>query len=167
MTDSINNNDSTNYITFDSDQMQVFYVSKEVDSLEYKIGESIWKPLGNSRVVFGGARGKLFLKGTNDYGANGSTFLFGTKAKVVCTGDIRTLVDYINYTTADTSKANFSCLFKDCKQLVFPPELYSSKLYSGCFQSMFEGCTSLIKAPELPAEELAVSCYKSMFKECN
>ena len=158
--------DWINYITFDSDQMQVFYVSKEVDSLEFKVGESDWQPIGKRRVLFGGNRGKLSLRATNKKGTDGATFLFGTDANVVCIGDIRTLVDYLNYKNADTSEATFHNLFKNCKQLIFPPELYSSELAEGCFLSMFEGCSSLKAAPDLPAKKMADSCYHSMFKDC-
>ena len=35
MKDSNNYKDPNNYITFESDQMQVFYLSKEVDKLQY------------------------------------------------------------------------------------------------------------------------------------
>lgn len=163
--------DWINYITFDSDQMQVFYVSKEVDTLEFAIGnsdeEKRWQKVGKRRIIFGGNRGKLFLRATNNkYGTNGATFMFGTDAKVVCTGDIRTLIDYKNYENANTSEAMFYDLFRDCKQLLFPPELYSSELVDGSYMCMFEGCTSLKVAPELPAKKMADHCYMRMFKGC-
>ena len=162
------------FLTFESDYTQVFRLSKEVDSLEYSVGESEWQNLRTENIVFGGRCGKLLLRGNSKKGTEGATIIFGTDAKVVCTGDIYTLVDYIHFqqhykdtTSRDTiSFANFGHLFENCKQLVVAPELCSMFLADSCYNYMFSGCTSLKRAPELPADTLTKSCYEYMFSGC-
>ncbi len=154
------------YITFESDNMQVFHLSKEVPTLEYSVGEKKWQTLKTQNVVFGGEHGKLLLRGNSELGTSGATVLFSTDAEVVCVGDIRTLVDYNNYNNTTTSKASFEHLFNNCKQLVIAPELPPKRMAEGCYYGMFAGCTSLKAAPELPAEKLCYSCYSEMFSGC-
>ena len=165
------------YITFESDFTQVFHLSDTVPTLEYSVGESRWKPLATQNIVFGGERGKLLLRGESNNGtiffkdtihkiAIGATISFASNAEVICTGDIRTLVDYKHYDKAETSKARFDGLFKNCKQLVVAPELPSLVLADRCYFGMFWGCTSLEYPPELPAENLSKRCYSNMFFRC-
>ncbi len=193
------------YITFESDYTQVLSMSEDVPNLEYSVGEKMWKKLGTQAIVFGGDRGKLMLRGRNDWGTGigidlnalsiesmicdftrfitfatdeqesiicdiphfiTSNISFATDAQIICTGDIRTLIDYKHYKQTNTSKAIFSYLFAGCTQLVVAPELPSTQLADECYASMFEGCTSLKTAPMLPAKELARSCYANMFKGC-
>lgn len=162
------------FLTFESDNVQVFHLSKEVKNLEYSVGEDEWRELKDQTIVFGGSCGKLLLRGICDTGTNGSTILFGTDAEVVCTGDIYTLVNYVDYdkiykkdtTLTTTSNAKFDHLFENCKQLVVAPEMSSTKLACNCYESMYSCCTSLLRAPELPAGILSKGCYKSMFEGC-
>ena len=154
------------YITFESDFTQVFHLSDTVPTLEYSVGESRWKPLVTQNIVFGGTRGKLLLRGRSCVGTNGAIISFASNAEVVCTGDIRTLVDYKNYDKAETSEAKFRFLFKNCKQLVTAPELPTEDLAESCYMYMFSRCTSLQTAPELPALKLAKECYTGMFSGC-
>ena len=108
---------------------------------------------------------KLFLRGTAENGTNGAKISFGNDAKVACSGDIRTLMNYENYSDIQTS-GNFQSLFQGCTSLTTAPTLPATTLASNCYKSMFSGCTSLTTAPELNATTLASRCYESMFSGC-
>ena len=99
-------------------------------------------------------------------GTNDAQISFVNATKVACSGDIRTLVDYENYDTVDTSKAKFGNLFYNCSQLTSSPELPATNLADNCYKSMFYRCTALTQAPELPATTLAGDCYCYMFEGC-
>lgn len=159
------------FLTFESDNTQVFYLSKRVDRLEYSVGEDRWHKLSTQSIVFGGINGALKLRGVDNYkGTDGATIVFGTDAEVVCTGDVYTLVDYRHYDSYykkdNISSAKFNGLFENCKQLVVAPDLHSKVLSDSCYESMFSGCVSLKRAPELPAERLKSWCYSNMFRGC-
>ena len=158
------------FLTFESDYTQVFRLSKEVDSLEYSVGESEWQNLKTENIVFGGSCGKLLLRGNSKNGTEGATIIFGTDAKVICTGDVYSLVNYRQCDDTlkkdSTSCAKFNSLFENCKQLIVAPKLSSKVLAENCYENMFSGCTSLKRAPELPAEILKERCYSNMFAGC-
>lgn len=154
------------YITFESDYTQVFRLSNSVPYLEYSVGESRWKELGTQNIVFGGSHGKLLLRGKSKLGTNGANISFASNAEVICTGDIRTLIDYEQYETTSTNKAVFASLFSGCSQLVVAPDLPIKDLATQCYRSMFLGCTSLKNAPILPATKLSDQCYLCMFYGC-
>ena len=155
------------YVTFTAAGTQKLQMNEDVPTLEYSVdGGTTWQLLGTNEVAFGGTT-KLLLRGMSSVGTNGATISFETDAvKVTCTGDIRTLVDYDNYMSANTSAANFNSLFNHCTSLVTAPELPATELAERCYASMFEHCTSLVTAPELPATELADYCYANMFYHC-
>ena len=108
---------------------------------------------------------KLFLRGTAENGTNGAKISFGNDAKVACSGDIRTLMNYENYSDIQTS-GNFQSLFQGCTSLTTAPALPATTLASQCYDSMFSGCTSLTAAPALPATNLVWRCYYDMFSGC-
>lgn len=60
----------------------------------------------------------------------------------------------------------YNNFFRDCINLIIPPEFPPLELKQGCFSYMFRGCTSLTTAPELPYTTLADSCYMGMFEDC-
>ena len=157
---------AVDYVTFVADGTQTLSMSESVATLEYSVNGSVWRELGTAAVTFGGDKGKLQLRGKNTWGTDGATIRFGTDAPVACLGDIRTLVDYENYTAADTEEANFDSLFKGCASLTAAPALPATELAESCYYSMFEGCTRLTAAPELPATRLAEFCYEEMFASC-
>lgn len=167
---SISSEDAIPYLTFTADAEQTFTMSQPVLTLEYSVNGSEWLELGVNTVTFGGTYGDLRLRGKSRIGTRGngqhSRVIFGRNTFVSCRGDIRTLVDFENYSTADTSGAYFSSLFKDCVNLTTSPDLPTTALASDCYLSMFEGCTNLKIAPELPATILASQCYSFMFKGC-
>ena len=152
-------------VTYNADLTQVIKLTKEVPRLQYSLGGKKWKYLGTQPIEFGGIYGKLMLRGDFDGGTDGATIEFRTAAEVMCTGDIRTLVDYKNYDNAFTGAAKFNDLFNDCEQLIIAPDLKIEILASGCYARMFAK-TSIKKTPELTAVNLADSCYFSMFEDC-
>ena len=164
------------YVTFTADAKQTFKITTKdysIPNLEYSVNNGKWATVeASTEVTFGGTNGDLRLRGTNTNGTASywnkySTITFTDKTvKVACTGDIRTLLDWRNYSTVDTQNARFCNLFKDCVVLTSAPELPATTLADFCYSNMFEGCTSLTSAPELKATTLANNCYSSMFSGC-
>ena len=172
------------YVTFTANGEQTFkmrtYGSYTISGLEYSVNGGEWnKVVADEDVNFGGDKGNLRLRGTNNpngtsTGFNESTnnldysyIQFGTNAEVACTGDIRTLLDYKAYKTVDTSNARFCNLFWNCTVLTSAPDLPATTLAEYCYYDMFNSCSSLKVAPALPATTLATSCYESMFICCS
>ena len=163
--------DTTPYIAFTANETQTLNMSKSVNKLQYSVGGSEWTTLGTTTVTFGGVNGDLRLRGKNSYGTatddtNYSQISFGNDVPVACGGDIRTLIDYENYSTVNTGNARFCCLFYECSNLIKAPALPSEALADKCYYFMFRGCESLTEAPSLPATALAESCYGYMFRDC-
>ena len=146
------------YVTFTADDIQSLRMSDAVATLEYSVNGGEWKELGIAPVIFGGDDGCLQLRGKSAKGTDHATICFGTDAAVACSGDIRTLVDYENYTTADTEEAIFAFLFADCRSLTSAPALPATTLAQKCYYGMFKGCTSLTSAPVLPAVTMTKLC---------
>ncbi len=163
------------YVTFTAKDSQTFKMTKP-RNIEYSVNNGKWATVeAGTEVPFGGAKGTLRLRGTNINGtASGSseysdysTITFTDKTvKVACTGDIRTLQDWRNYSTVDTQNAKFCYLFDGCSVLTSAPDLPATTLADKCYFKMFEGCTSLTSAPELKATTLEDYCYFGMFRGC-
>ena len=165
------------YVTFKADGEQKFkmitYGDYSISRLEYSVNNGKWQNVEKDiPVTFGETNGTLRLRGTNINGTASLWDAFSTitftdpNVKVACTGDIRTLLDWRNYSTVNTQNARFCYLFKDCAVLTSAPELPAKELADNCYSGMFSGCTSLTAAPELKATTLARSCYSSMFSRC-
>ncbi len=169
------------YVTFTSNEEVGFRMTTDygytISDLEYSVNYGEWKSIpekGISDIQFGGSYGNLRLRGKNLNGtatnertcSNISFSSNETNAKVACTGDIRTLLDYENYNTVNTSNARFCKLFSTCDILTSAPELPATELAQGCYYCMFFECQSLTTAPELPAMTLAKGCYYNMFNNC-
>ena len=165
------------YVTFTAEQPQTFKMTTEenynISDLEYSVNNGKWQNVEKgTEVTFGGANGTLRLRGTNINGTASGSFVYSTitftnpNVEVACTGDIRTLLDWRNYSTVNTQNARFCRLFDGCKVLTSAPELPATKLADNCYYDMFYGCTSLTSAPKLPAIELAKACYGNMFEDC-
>ena len=158
--------DGTPYVTFTAQAVQTLQMSQAVSSLEYSVNGGAWTTLGTRNVTFGGTRGKLRLRGKSSVGTNSAGIFFGYTTPVACSGDIRTLVDYENYDTANTSQAVFAQLFSNCSQLTTAPDLPATTLAESCYRDMFRNCSSLVQAPKLPATTLQSGCYYFMFFGC-
>lgn len=157
--------DTTPYVTFTAEAEQTLTMSQAVATLEYSVNGGKWKELGTNTVTFGGSYKNLRLRGKSKIGTRGY-IIFGRDTFVSCKGDIRTLVDFENYDIVDTSRAQFTSLFKDCTCLTTAPDLPATTLASQCYMFMFEGCTNLTKAPKLPTTTLTMGCYSFMFQGC-
>ena len=176
------------YVTFSAESEQTFKMNfqpqswynafslVEGDYFEYSVGGGKWTRFTSTisdenAVAFGGAKGNLRLRGKSSKGTavsdtNYSTISFGNTTAVSCTGDIRTLIDYKSYASANTENARFCYLFSGCTALSTAPELPAMTLADYCYFYMFNGCSSLTTAPELPAQTLDVYCYAQMFLSC-
>ena len=164
------------YVTFTAKDPQTFKMTEhegyKISGLEYSVNNGDWTTLkAGTGVIFGGSNGNLRLRGTNLKGTSVpgqySTITFTeTNVPVACTGDIRTLLDWDNYTTVNTENAMFINLFENCSVLTSAPELPATSLAYNCYHCMFLGCTNLKSAPKLPAPTLTTGCYFGMFSMC-
>ena len=163
------------YVTFSASEEQTMVIHEpESFSVEifYSVNDGDWEDIGDKgySITFGGAHGDLRLRATSEIGTSTDDgnykISFENETPVACTGDIRTLVDWENYATANTENAKFYQLFRGCTQLVSAPELPATTLAESCYYMMFYGCTSLTTAPALPATALTPSCYNMMFRGC-
>ena len=165
------------YLTFTADEAQTFKMTTSgnytISGLEYSVKDGEWASVvAGTEITFGGTHGNLRLRGTNSKGTAPAWYASSTitftdlTVNVACTGDIRTLLDWRNYSTVNTQNARFCYLFNGCTVLTSAPELPAKELADNCYYSMFHGCTSLTSAPELKATTLAGSCYESMFFGC-
>lgn len=177
------------YITFTAEAEQTFTMNfqpqsvydafslGEGDYFEYSVGGGKWTRFTSTisyenAVAFGGAKGNLRLRGKSSKGTavsdtNYSTISFGNTTAVSCTGDIRTLIDYKSYASANTENARFCYLFSGCTALSTAPELPAITLADHCYFGMFADCSSLTQAPQLPAQTLKDRCYSNMFAGCS
>ena len=173
--------DEIPYVTFSAASKQMFnmtfwfyFTLGEGEYFEYSVGGSKWvRFTGNvSNIAFGGKNNDLRLRGKSSNGTateinKYSKISFSEDVPVNCTGDIRTLIDYTNYSSDDTgNNAKFLKLFNECKQLTSAPALPAETLADNCYYMMFSGCKSLTSAPALPAKTLANNCYEHMFDGC-
>lgn len=164
------------YVTFTAENSQTFKMIEhegyKISGLEYSVNNGAWATLeAGTGVPFGGSNGNLRLRGTNLNGTSVSgqysTITFtNSNVPVACTGDIRTLLDWDNYTTVNTENAMFIKLFENCSVLTSAPELPATSLAKNCYLHMFSGCTNLKSAPKLPAPTLTTYCYAFMFSGC-
>ena len=177
------------YITFSAENEQTFTMNfqpqsvydafslGEGDYFEYSVGGGKWTRFTSTisvenAVAFGGAKGNLRLRGKSSKGTavsytECSTISFGNTTAVSCTGDIRTLIDYKSYASANTENARFCYLFSGCTALSTAPELPAMTLADYCYFGMFADCSSLTQAPQLPAQTLKDRCYSNMFAGCS
>ena len=165
------------YLTFSADETQTMTIKIKGtytldESLEYSVNDGEWAQLTTSPITFGGNNGTLRLRGKSATGmatdfTKYAQITFGSKTvPVSCSGDIRTLVDYTNYSSTNTDEARFCYLFNGCSNLTSAPELPADALAERCYYGMFYGCTGLTTPPALPATTLKGSCYYSMFYGC-
>ena len=165
------------YVTFTAEKAQKFMMKTNgnynISGLEYSVNFGDWTTVeANKEVTFGGTNGDLRLRGTNTDGTASALDKYSTitftdsNVPVACTGDIRTLLDWDNYTTVNTENAMFINLFENCSVLTSAPELPATSLAYNCYYCMFLGCKNLKSAPKLPATTLASFCYHGMFYGC-
>ena len=106
---------------------------------------------------------------TGDGCSRGFLWLFKTKDKLICRGNIEALLDYNLCSRGEhppMERFCYNAMFKCCTSLVEAPSLPATELVSSCYELMFKGCTSLKEAPALSARKLNWYCYESMFEGC-
>ncbi len=171
--------DNIPYLTFTASSAQGFKMtigsSFTGGAFEYSVGNGAWTTVtSGEEVAFGGNNGTLRLRGVSSVGTTTQTaysyspckISFTGNVSVAASGDIRTLVNYKHYDTAETNNARFRDLFSGCAALTSAPALPAETLADYCYYGMFNGCTGLKTAPVLPAETLAYQCYREMFNGC-
>ena len=167
------------YVTFTAKDPQTFkmteYNAYKISGLEYSVGGNEWATLeAGTGVSFGGTEGDLRLRGKNVNGTASSTSdcsnitFTNPDVNVACTGDIRTLLDWGNYSTVNTQNARFCYLFRNCAVLTSAPELPATQLASYCYNLMFKNCTNLTSVTMLaPSDQILkyTDCCKSWLYE--
>ncbi len=169
--------DDAPYVTFSAESEQGFSINGSTPlqqgTFEYSVGGGAWTAVVcGPEIAFGGSYGDLRLRGKSPEGTavsdvDCSTITFSYEyVSVAASGDIRTLVDWENYSTVDTGNARFCWLFYENSMLTSAPELPATKLADCCYSEMFFNCSELTAAPKLPATVLADYCYRGMFENC-
>ena len=169
------------YVTFFADEAQTFTFAKgskvtiDAGLFEYSVNGGKWTTMvADTPITFGGADGDLRLRGKSPNGTSDRNGLnksynvkFGTTdVKVRCKGDIRTLIDYEKYLTANTRNARFERLFQGASPLVSAPELPATVLPEECCSYMFFACKQLKYSPDLKATTVGQNAYYCMFQSC-
>ena len=166
------------YLTFSADEEQTMTIKLKGsytmdESIQYSVNEGTWTQLtAGTPITFGGDNGTLRMRGKSAIGmaadiSKYAQITFGNKnVPVASSGDIRTLVNFTNYSSANTDEARFCYLFNGCTNLTSAPELPSNALAERCYYGLFYGCTGLTTPPALPATSVKGSCYYSMFYGC-
>ena len=135
-------------------------------TVEYSTDHNTWTVWNGSAVSSVGK--KLYLRGSGNttfYTSDGSQFVLS--ARVACSGNIQTLLEYSNPPAIIPAEGCYYYMFNNCSSLTQAPELPATTLTAGCYWGMFYGCSSLTQAPELPATSLTFHCYRSMFYRCS
>ena len=164
------------YVTFSAASGQTFSMTFNSFTLgsgeyfEYSVGGDKWVRFTGtvSNVAFGGAKGNLRLRGKSSNGTatNNTTYcskisFSDANVPVKCTGDIRTLINYADYSTDNTGTAKFCYLFSGCTQITSAPELPAKTLANYCYRYMFNGCTNLSSVTMLATDVGANDCLRS------
>lgn len=162
---------TVNYIAFETESGSNFACFDRLyANLEYSDNNADWHPCEVDLKMPFGNGSKLYLRG---YGNNVEDeshmighIILGDNTKVVCTGNIMTLLDYENPPMEIRRPGCFYWLFWGCTSLVKAPELPALDLAERCYSYMFSHCSSLEHAPALPATKLFLGCYAGMFQNC-
>lgn len=144
----------TPYVTFTAEAEQTFKMitneNYQIKKLEYSVNGGDWKDVvKDTPVPFGGDKGDLRLRGTNEEGTATNSLSYSNiiftnnDVAVACTGDIRTLLNWESYKTVNTNNARFCYLFYYCGVLTSAPELPATTLADYCYYKMFYNCEKL------------------------
>ena len=134
-------------------------------TVEYSTDHNTWTVWNGSAVSSVGK--KLYLRGSGNttfYTSDGAQFVLS--ARVACSGNIQTLLEYSNPPATILAEGCYRSMFYGCSSLTKAPELPATILAEDCYRSMFQNCTNLTTAPELPATSLTSGCYNYMFNGC-
>lgn len=121
-------------------------------------------PFGGSTKVYVRGVGNTAFGG---YG-KANTFTFGTDSYVYVSGVLNSLLDWENEVATYGSNYTFINLFnsatalRDASGLIFD----DIRLSQECYELMFHACVNLLYAPELPSTKLGWTSYRKMFQYC-
>lgn len=162
--------------------------------LQYSLDEGLtWVELAaNTQSPTVTAGNTIMWKGT--YTPSGTGNIFSSTGTFNAEGDPRSVYAGDNFLTASIVTGSFrnmfagskivdasglqmsfqqlahlccSEMFKNCKELLLPPELPTIAISTNCYESMFYGCSAMTTTPStLPASVLFNSCYSQMFRSC-
>ena len=163
----IEENNDCEYLVFKSPKPFSIYAEKRWDGIiEYSLDKVNWHEWSGESIT----SDTIYMRGCgNSVITNGRRWRFETNDRLICRGNIETLLDYKLCVSGEHPLMKEGCyrsMFKGCTSLSEAPSLPATALAGSCYESMFEGCTSLSEAPSLPATALAGSCYESMFEGC-
>ena len=163
----IEENDVCGYLVFKSPKPFSISSRKYWDGIiEYSLDKVNWHEWSGERIT----SDTIYMRGCrNSVITNGSQWQFETNDRLICRGNIETLLDYKLCVSGEHPPMKEGCyrsMFKGCTSLSEAPSLPATKLAKQCYFSMFEGCTSLKEAPSLPAMQLVEHCYISIFRGC-
>ncbi len=141
-------------------------------TLEYSVDLSVWTVWDGTHAI-DSVDGLLYVRGVNNTSVTSGLYDGGwvltpadENARIACSGNIMTLLNWERPSTTITASGAFACLFSGNKSLVSAPELPAVTLSEYCYQYMFRYCESLATAPDLPATVLTPNCYRGMFYTC-
>ena len=151
-------------------------VSSPQEGMKYSINDGAKTTTGiESITVQAGDKVAFYGNGTSITSYNGTKFTGGS-AQVMVYGNIMSLLDEDNFSTATTLPQTnnygnmiFCALFQgnanltDASGMLLP----ATTLTMNCYNSMFNNCGNLVTAPALPATTLASYCYSMMFSGCS
>lgn len=121
----------------------------------YTVGDTITLANVGDKVYFAAGEG-----GNTTWATSSSRYnMFRGTGRYSASGNIMTLLDKDDPSTAITTTYCFGNLFNGNTALTAAPRLPASTLANYCYQRMFYGCNALRVAPELPAVTLASNCY--------
>ena len=164
---NIDENESGDYIVFKSPKEFYLSADKRWDGIiEYSLDKINWHEWSGNGIT----SDTIYIRGSgNSVITGGSEWHFQTEDRLVCRGNIETLLDYGLCSRGEhppMGKECYASMFKGCTSLSEAPALSARELAVSCYNKMFEGCISLVEAPALPAKKLAEFCYIEMFKGC-
>lgn len=142
------------------------------NACEYCIDNGSWNTLSAGTNTPSINKGQtLSFKGNLTPNSSSGIGTFTISKKCNLKGNIMSLLygdDFIGQNNLSGKNYAFSCLFKDCTEIVDASKLIlpATILANYCYFGMFDYCINLTVAPELPAIILADSCYSNMFQTC-
>ena len=161
------------YLTFNTESPTEtnFLVIQDLNAnIEFSYDKTTWEDCTNGQTLTFGNGQTLYLRGQGNNNANNlsaiANFSFARSTRVLCSGNIMSLLDYLDEGLSIKRPYCFFELFKSCTTLITAPELPATELASSCYACMFYECSSLTEAPVLPATKLAIACYSRMFYLC-
>jgi hypothetical protein len=124
---------------------------------------TIQVPAGSYLLMRGSGRTALFT--ADGTGNNWELTPSNTSHKARTSGNINTLLDYINPPVTIGYYA-FAGMFANCAYLTQAPALTARILGNYAYSYMFSGCSSLIQAPAIVATSVGSYSCQYMFQNC-